>query len=285
MRTLKYLSHSAKQLFDFSPERFYLERLADVRPPERDKGLAAHVGTAFDFFVKESLGCTDMERPIEFLQEGRQVFDAYRITGALEEIQRQRDLSTSSEYEQRLFAIRRGVPLVGYPDAVFHYDDFVLICDWKVKGYASRGTSPRPGYLALRDELSYQVKRHKKCDAICRHGLWIDATPFDVSNPKWAAQLATYAILLNVAFNKPCIFQIEELVFNRRGELRVATHRGQVDQDYFHGLLNGYNSMWIAVRDGIFDAPTRAHLEKVAAAIAETSPQELEMSTPKYGGW
>ena len=174
MRKPKYLSPTAIDKFDEDPEEFYLQYLADNRPPKFPQTQPMSVGSAFDAFIKsyyhehlfgrsndprfsrEAIFETQVEPHNRdwAWHAGEYAFQAYRTSGAavdlLIELQNAHD---TPRFEFKLEGNFFNVPLLGKPDVYFiNSEKQPIVLDWKVNGFCAKyNKSPAKGYTRVRD--------------------------------------------------------------------------------------------------------------------------------------
>jgi len=105
MRKPEYISPSALFVYEAKPDQYYMNYLADVRPPRSKQTPAMAVGSAFDAYVKSHLhqvvyGTNDPKYELQNLFEaqvephcrdecwtaGKYLFDCYKASGALTDL-------------------------------------------------------------------------------------------------------------------------------------------------------------------------------------------------------
>lgn len=290
MRIPEYLSPSAIDKWDTSNEQYYVEYLAENRYPREPQTEPMSVGSAFDAYVKSYLfenlfgETTDEfalenilvsqveEHNINFAREaGKICFDAYKTSGALADLLL--DLSQSLSEPRFEFTVRgdiNGIPLLGKPDVYFiHKTGIPIILDFKVNGYcATRNTSPKRGYIKLRDGWVGAQSRthncmHKDCIPMRVDGVLINiAENLETVNISWARQLATYAWLMGAQVGGEFICAIDQLACSPGPKIRIAEHRLRIGQQFQHTALNNYKNLWEIINsDHIF-----RHLSKEDSA-------------------
>ncbi len=293
MRIPKSLSYSSMTLWEKNPEEFYLRYLADHAAPRLPQEPPMAVGSSFDAHVKAHLyealfGKTNpkfefaaiFESQVEpqcrdfALVAGQVCFDAYKLTGAYDELLALLKQSVEPpRFEFKVDGLINGVPFTGKPDCRFILDfkqgliDCIL--DWKVHGYCSKSAaSPSKGYMLCRD--GYRAAKQSKSHGTQHtnymdynhRGLTINVGYMEYCNGEYADQLCLYGWLLG---EKPgdenVVGMIEEIVAKpvlpaKDGDpkpaplLRVANHRARIKADHQQKLQNRVACCWEAVTTG-----------------------------------
>jgi len=248
MREIKYLSPTSVKQFYSNRDEFYLQRLANNRPPRMPQTQPMSIGSAFDAYVKSYLheklfGRKDPEFDLKNLLEqqvsephrvwatehGQYVFNKYKECGALADLMIELELATHEPrfeftVEDRVphESVVGGIPLLGKPDIymITKNGDHVIY-DWKVNGYCGkRMTSPKKGYIKCRDTWPADVYKnsrnngdpHKDAQLLSIGGIMINAAMhFEHVDTDWANQLSTYAWVLGEEIGSPFIIGIEQL--------------------------------------------------------------------------
>jgi len=243
MRRPKYLSPTSIDKFEELPEEFYLQYLADERPPKFPQTLPMSVGSAFDAFIKSYYhrhlfgenNDPKFSREAIFEEQvephnrdwawhaGEYAFEAYRTSGAavdlLVELQHAQG---TPRFEFTLQADLFGVPLLGKPDVYFlNREGQPIVLEWKVNGFcANYNKSPAKGYVRVRDGWKFDRAKpsrgvgsaHKNAHVIKVDGILINvATTMEEVDKKWAAQLSTYAWLMGADVGSDFICAIDQL--------------------------------------------------------------------------
>lgn len=188
MRKPTYLSPSALAVFERSKDDYYLQYIAEDRPPRMAQTNAMAAGSAFDAYIKSFLhdriygkGHKDaakyelqtifeaqVEPAIrdEAFKVGAYLFACYKESGALADLmleiqnavdEPQFEFTVQGIVEGRregLSTKKTGVPLLGKPDLKFiNSKGAHAIFDFKVNGFYSKSnTSPMQGYVELREQ-------------------------------------------------------------------------------------------------------------------------------------
>jgi len=278
MRKPEYLSPSAVALYRQDPRAYFLQYLADVRPPRQQQTQPMSVGSAFDAYTKSDLhykifgnnGANEQfgfqklfETQVEAhnrewaLVAGKVCYDQYVKTGALTDLLGEISKGIGEprfEIDIRTtIAAKRdhaGVPILGKPDCIFrNHEGAVVILDWKVNGYCGKGTtSPMKGYLKLRPGGS----THKECFAVMHRGMTINKMyRLEELKEDWAAQLGQYGWSTGEPVGSEFIAWIDQLACGGSGtEIRVATHRSLIGAEFQFKTLNEYITLWDAIQTG-----------------------------------
>ena len=249
MRTVQYLSPTSIAKFFEDLSEFYMQYLANDRPPRLPQTRPMSVGSAFDAHVKsylhERLFGKGKDPKFELdaiftaqvepqnrdwaLSAGAYAFDKYRESGALADlmIELQGAIGTPRfEIEVRgvIEGVREGVTLavegvtlLGKPDV--HYinkNGAHVIHDWKVNGFCSNwGASPMQGYVRLRERVDtgrYKYASHRDAIIMSHHGMMINvAAHLEQLDASWARQLAIYAWLCGEQIGGDFIASVDQL--------------------------------------------------------------------------
>lgn len=284
MRTIKYLSPTSIMKWRADKELFYLNYLAEDRPPRQPQTKPMSVGSAFDAYIKSHIynvleldndGDFDFEvlfasqvdehNRVFAREAGKIVFDAYMRSGALADLM----LQLSCCFEEPIFEFTvhgtlekhgvkgdvGGVTLLGKPDAYFTtLDGAKIILDWKVNGYcAKKMVSPKPGYLKIRDGSGQSSKNnnsmHKDCIPVLVKGILINGmTWMEDVNSDWAIQLAIYAWLCGEEVGSDFVVYIDQICCG--GGIRVAQHRCCIGKKFQEALYAEIEEIWDIVHSG-----------------------------------
>ena len=279
MRIPKYLSPSSLAKWHFNQEEFYLQYLADERPPRFPQTQPMSVGSSFDAYVKayynEALSINNPEYEFESLFEsqveehnrdwardaGKIAFEQYKHSGAAADLLS--DLLKSEGTPRFEFTLQKevgGVPILGKPDAWYTVASTNVILDWKVNGYCGRTpTSPKKGYVRCRDGWSPATSKthnqmHKACTPMRVGGILVNINEyFETINKDWAIQLGTYAWLMGAEVGESFVCALDQLACAPGPRIRVAEHRGMIGPEFQHNLLKQYQELWEIVNsDHIF---------------------------------
>lgn len=277
MRIPKYLSPSAQFKWEDSQEEYYLQYLADKRPPRFPQTKPMAVGSSFDAYVKsyfhEELFGKNNNPEFEFstifeaqvekqnrdwaLDAGLHAFTAYRISGSLADLLLQlKAAKVDPRFEFTIQQTIRGVPLLGKPDVYFiHKDGTPIILDFKVNGFCGKhNTSPKPGYLQIRDGWVGVPSRganqmHKDCQPMKVNGVMINAATFlEHVNAQWATQLATYGWLCGAELGSEFVTALDQLCCKPdqpdKPKIRIAEHRCLISREYQFKIIARYSELW-----------------------------------------
>jgi hypothetical protein len=285
MRTPKYLSPTSLQKWETDPEEFYLQYLADKRPPRMPQTQPMAVGAAFDAYVKsyyheKLFDVVDPRFEFETIFEeqveehnrdwareaGKYTFNCYKTSGALADLLVELQQSGSEpRFEFTLQLEIDGVPLLGKPDLFFkHKSGTPIILDWKVNGFCSKyNKSPQRGYLRVRDGWVGAPSRgagnlHKDAHPMTYKGVLINvAERLETIYKDWARQLSTYAWLCGAEIGDDFVVAVDQIVAKpdlpNRPKLRIAEHRGLVGKEYQETTFSEYSELWSIIHsDHIF---------------------------------
>lgn len=283
MRIPKYLSPTSLAKWHESEdhEEFYLQYLAETRPPRIPQTQPMAVGSAFDAHIKsyyhERLFGKGSDPRFEFEtifeeqvekhnrdwahEAGLYVFEAYRVSGALNDLLSELQESDSApRFEFKLEETINDVPLLGKPDLYYiHKEGSPIILDWKVNGFCSKyPKSPNKGYLRIRDGWTGGVPSrnagamHKAVQPMRVNGVIINIAMFledvDIS---WATQLSTYAWLCGAKVGEEFVCALDQIVAKPdvldKPLLRIAEHRCLTSGDFQRQTLTKYTELWAIV--------------------------------------
>jgi len=245
MRKLKYLSPTSIKKFYKDRADWYLQYMADNRPPRQPQTKPMSIGSAFDAFVKNYLverlmGSVTPEFEIDTIFEqqvephnrdwarvhGYYVFKTYKESGALAKLMTELELADSTPQFEFTVEARvahesciAGVPLLGKPDVFFRINGKPVIIDWKVNGYCSKSkTSPRKGYIYYLDgwkEAQHSRnhgQQHRNAMIVPMDGMMINAAiSLEETNVDWAEQLAIYSWVLGEPVGSEVIVGIDQI--------------------------------------------------------------------------
>lgn len=281
MRIPKYLSPTSLAKWESDPEEFYLQYLADKRPPRMPQTLPMSVGSSFDayiksFFHKELFGkaadprfefTTIFEDQVEpdnrdwALEAGKHVFESYKTSGAMHDLLKQlKEAQGEPRFEFTMEVEIRQVNLLGKPDVFFvHKDGKPVILDFKVNGYCGNySTSPKSGYLKIRD--GWQVTQAPASKGA--NSMYKDAQPFKLQgmvinigsfledvNKIWATQLATYGWLCGTEVGSEFVCALDQLVCKPSPNskfplIRIAEHRCLISKEFQLKVIARYSELW-----------------------------------------
>lgn len=280
MRVPKYLSPTSLAKWHDNQEDYYLQYLADKRPPRFPQTQPMAVGSAFDAHVKsyyhERLFGKGHDPRFEFdtifeeqvekhnrdwaRKAGLYVFECYKTSGALNDLLYELANSKSDpRFEFTLDSEINGVPLLGKPDLYYiHHDGSPIILDWKVNGFCSKyAKSPNKGYLRIRDGWKGVPSRnangmHKHAQPMRINGVLINISIFleDVE-VSWAIQLSTYAWLCGAKVGSEFVCALDQIVAKPhtldKPLLRIAEHRCLTSVEFQHKTLQQYVELWAII--------------------------------------
>lgn len=255
MRTPKYISPTSLAKYYDDRDEYYLQYLAENRPPRFPQTKPMSIGSAFDAYVKTYLhyilfgnyGKDDefklqkiMKAQVEpqnyawAVENGKYVFECYKKSGALADLMI--ELQAAQDNPKFEFTIQNrvgveatfgGVPLLGKPDIFFISEGGAhVILDWKVNGYCSKSaTSPKPGYVKIRDSWGPETAKasrgkdmHKDVQLMQFSGIDINiATFFEAVDVTWANQLSIYGWVLGEPIGGKTVIGIDQIVAKPRG--------------------------------------------------------------------
>jgi len=207
MREIQYLSPTSIGVFEESVSEFYLQYLANNRPPKLPQTQAMSTGSAFDAFAKSHLHqnlfgkgkdprfdlIALFEAQVETRNRdfaygaGKHLFEQYQKSGALSDLMIQLSSAVGEPrfelevrgvingYREGVTMTREGVVLLGKPDCFFiNTHGAHVILDWKVSGYCSDyGASPLPGYVSIRNDPK-QSDQHKDACPMMLKGIMVN---------------------------------------------------------------------------------------------------------------
>ena len=249
MRKIEYLSPSSIQKFEEGLENFYLQYLAEDRPPREPQTQPMSIGSAFDAYAKSFFhhaifgknhadsGRFEFDTIFEAQVEeqhrdwarlhGKNCFEQYRSSGALFNLLTELQAARSDPkfefdvrgavngYRDGLKTTLGEVTLLGKPDAAFtNRDGTHIILDFKVNGWCSNyPVSPMPGYVELRNSLGKRCGMHKDCSPYEVGSLTINIGTFlEHHKPDWARQLSIYSWLMGEPIGSDAIMAIDQIV-------------------------------------------------------------------------
>ena len=296
MRKPKYLSPTAILLFERDRQEFYLNYMADHRPPKIPQNRVMSIGAAFDAYVKTFLsgaltlgsGGFKFDEIFESQVEpqnrdwarkhGAYAFSEYQRSGALADLLLELQGSTSTpRFELTVEArvaherVEGGVPFLGKPDVFYTTrTGRPTVLDWKVNGYVSpKTTSPKKGYVELYDNGSRRGF-HRGSLPIMEGGLYVNrGFPLETVDETWATQLAIYSWLLGLAVGDEGLVEIHQLACKGGdGEgfpsIRVAAHRTVISSGWQHSLMGRCAEIWGRISKGeIFSEDNEATCKKL----------------------
>lgn len=266
MRKVNFISPTSLSLFYSDRTEYYLKYLCEIRPPKFKQTEAMSVGSAFDAYIKDwmskELGVDSPPFEEVFksqveehnrewaLDAGKLVFDKYREHGALSDLMSQID--SEPIFESKCERTFHGVPLFGYPDAMFrNKEGGRLILDWKVNGFCSkRGGTRHRGYLKSYEGPNKPIGQHKDTVPAIHKGFNVGMTPMDCVKEDWATQLAIYGWLLGEKLNEDFVVGIDQLLCKDGECTKVVQYRGLVSKSFQGELINKITDMWEIVNSG-----------------------------------
>ena len=289
MRPVEYLSPTSVSVWRKDRSEFYLNYLADNRPPKIPQTQPMSIGAAFDAYVKSYLherifgkGANPLfdfdtlfENQVEphnrdwALKHGAHVFNSYRDCGALSDLMLDlNDAESEPQFEMQITgrvvhsACDNGIILLGKPDIHFiNRGGAFIVYDWKVNGYCSeKTTSPKKGYIKIYDAYVPKISKgngqpHKDCHLMRVDGIYINISfTMDQVDRGWADQLSIYSWMLGAKVGSKFVVAIDQIVGKGSGfeypYLRVALHRCRVDSEYQVVLHNEIADIWNRIKVG-----------------------------------
>jgi len=246
---MEYLSPSSIQKWTDDREQFYLQYLAEDRPPREPQTQPMSIGSAFDAHAKNYLhdklfgknhkdsNRFDLRAIFEAQVErqhwdwawinGKYCFEQYQKSGALTDLLLAMQGAKSDPrfefevrgqiqgYREPQKATLGTVVLLGKPDAYFiNKDGHSVILDWKVSGYCSSWpNSPMKGYVALRQGDGKMLPCHKDASLHTVGSVTVNIAMFlEHAKEDWARQLSIYSWLLGEDIGGDFITAIDQLV-------------------------------------------------------------------------
>lgn len=293
MKVIQYLSPSAIALWKKDRQTFYWRYLSPQRPPGDPQTQPMSIGSAFDARVKSFLHQTlfgashadsnkfqfdaIFEAQVEpqhrdwARSNSEYVFEQYRSSGALKDLLLDLQQGDNQRFEFELMGVVhgqregvqekiQGVTLLGRPDLSYvNRHGTHIILDWKVNGYCSYGnTSPKPGYIKLRQGGGIVNKMHGDCMPMLHNGTMVNmGCRLETLDEDWAQQLSIYAWLLGEPIGGDQVYAIDQIVgASVQGslpKLRIAEHRVICTPAWQHRLFAEICDIWEIVHsDHIF---------------------------------
>lgn len=285
MRTPKYLSPTSlgKSIADM--EEFYLQYLADNRPPRFPQTQPMSVGSAFDAYIKNyyhkclfDTVVPEFEIDTLLVEQveahnrdwaraaGKYAFECYKKSGACADLLVElNNAQCAPRFEFTLNKDLFGVPLLGKPDLYYiHKSGTPVILDWKVNGFCAKSAkSPDKGFIKIRDGWEGTPSRgaggmHKMAQPMLVDGIIINVAHYlEDTNDGWAKQLGTYGWLCGAEIGSPFITALDQLACKpdeaNRPKIRVAEHRTRVSKEYQLATVQQYKDLWELIHsDHIF---------------------------------
>ena len=277
MRIPRYLSPTSLMKWEESQEEFYLQYLADQRPPRFKQTEPMAVGSAFDAHIKSYFHdvlfntkdprfefTTIFEDQVEehnrdwALVAGKYCFDCYKTSGALADLLVELQQSQSEpKFEFVVEGEINRVPLLGKPDVWYvHKQGRQIILDWKVNGFCSKyPKSPNRGYVRCRDgwdgvQSKSHNTMHKDCTPMRVDGVVININEYlETIEKSWGLQLCTYAWLMGAKVGGEFICALDQLACSPdvdpdRPKIRIAEHRLHVGKEFQGECVQRYTELW-----------------------------------------
>jgi hypothetical protein len=206
---------------------------------------------------------------------GKHLFDQYKASGSYldllktvrhaSELPRFEFTVTSSFVEGALGSDGKvDFVLLGKPDLYFLSKDGAhIILDFKCNSIGGKKTSPKKGYIVLKDGWETGQKHsprhnkpHKDASILSEGGIDCNfAHRFEDIERSWADQTTCYSWLMGTPVGGKVIAGIDQLIGqgNEGYELpniSVAQHRYVVQPDYQLELYEAYKKMWVCLNNG-----------------------------------
>ena len=289
IRKPEYLSPSALKMWLEDQDKYFMTYLAIVRPPRYPQTKAMAIGSGFDAYCKTFLSKRYSNSPYDrdalfnnqvekhnrdlVRADSEKVFKMYNDCGALTSLCRMLDKADNIRFESRITGTvtvgNSSVTIQGVPDMMFELE-VPVIFDWKVNGFYSKA-SPKAGYCNIFPDLM----AHKDCYLIEHYGISHNAAWFNNLYPDWALQLSTYSWLCGLPVGNRQMNMIHQLVFDPKGNMRVAVHAGLCEPDYQLLIYNSYVDLWNRiVNDRIFDSVKIEQMNREAETLIGDSPEQ-----------
>ncbi len=314
MRVLKYLSPTSIMKFRENPEEFYLNYLADNRPPRMKQTQAMSIGSAFDAYIKSHLVerlfgkrpefelRTIFEQQVEkhnwdwAWDAGRYAFGCYMLSGAVGDLMLELELSDGEpQFESTVEATIDGIPFLGKPDVFFKLKvPAHVIVDWKVNGFCSKySKSPEKGYIICYDGWNDDHSRshgksHKSAQIINMHGINIAVNfPLETVSKTWALQTMIYSWTLGAPIGSEIFVGIDQLcggksVAGNYPPIRVARHRNLVSKEFQIETFDFIKEMWaICKSDHIFRDLSKEESQTKCTMLDNLHAAFVESKDPK----
>lgn len=292
MRKIEYLSPTSLALYLESPNDFYLNYLADKRPPKQPQTGPMAAGSAFDAYVKSYLynalfGKKDPKYELTALFEaqvepqnrdhaykvGAHCFDVYQKTGCLSDLM----LELKSAIGDPHFELDMRGQVAGYREGttvdlgpvtflgkldLFYTNKMGarVIVDWKVNGYyAKTQKTPMKGYIRLRD-LFGSHGPHKEAMLQQWKGMRINmADTLDKLDVGWARQLSIYSWLCGEEVgSQEFVAGIDQLCCGAdpirpdTPKIKIAEHRLRIGKPFQESVFASAQHLWTICHNGHF---------------------------------
>lgn len=257
MKNITYLSPTSISKFYEDISEFYMNYLAEKRPPRIPQTRPMSVGSAFDAYAKSWLHERLFGKGVDPRFEldaiftaqvephnrdwaraaGAHAFECYKNSGALQDLMLELQGAVGKprfeiEVKGVINGVRDGVTsqvggvmFLGKPDLHFmNARGAHVVLDWKVNGYCSAyNFSPMSGYVRLRERNSdghYKQKgQHKDAQLMSHNGVMINVATFLEHHDKdWARQLSIYGWLCGEEVGGDFIIAVDQLACAPGGE-------------------------------------------------------------------
>lgn len=255
-----FLSPSSLNMAEKSPNKFYINRLSGINIIKEEQTLAAAIGSAFDYLIKEKIikdknlykkepSLNEMKKSVESNHSqaweiGETIYKKY--LSEVYDILLFEDVEITENFQLDLnfIGINYFIPLYIKMDATkkLNYFKQPTAHDWKVSGYTSEsGISPKPGYIRIWDN-----GRLKSC-----HDKFTNSISIEDVDEQWGTQLCTYGWKLH-GFGKDFPVSVDMLCFNDRNECRIAQYEAWVPIKFQQRVAYKYALLWSSILDGSF---------------------------------
>lgn len=289
MRTPKYISPSALSKYLSDREQYYLDYLADNRPPRQPQTPAMAIGSGFDAAIKCCIANEVLDVcPDELMYERLKldsveahnltphqeaywlyIFDKYLASGSMADLIRDMEIGQHSILQGTVAAtvscFTQEVPLLCKPDLFcVGEDDFITVMDWKTKGLmGSTNVSPTPKYVRVRDSWGLEAGKpgsnkdmpHKAAAVIKSRGMEISSVPLEEIDRSWAIQLTIGAWCIAKAPEEDFLGVIHQIVphwlsTSKNPYVRVAQYYARPSKEFIRWLKGTLDDMWNAIQSG-----------------------------------
>ena len=255
-----FLSASSLNLAEKSPNKFYLKRLSNTIFPKDEQTLAASIGSAFDYLVKDKIIKSKLPTKISMLadmfksvennheeawQVGGKIYTEYeKFVLDIYEFEDVEVVTGFTVDLKPVFGLDYKIPLYIKIDGIKRvtYFNEPIIHDWKVSGYTSEaGISPKPGYFRV-----WENGRLKPC-----HDNYSKEISIEDIDLTWGTQLCTYGLWKH-GYGKKFPVSIDMICFNNKNDMRVAQYQAWVPVKFQQNVIYKYAMLWKSLLDGSF---------------------------------
>jgi len=248
------------------PNTFYLTRLINDRMDREPQGVAAAVGSSFDYYMKMALVESKFPHKADILPKLKSGIETNKVEADRMGKKAYRlytenafDENEYHDIELRLNGSYEGIPITGYLDATSHiitiddyaeefhsnisYGDNIIPMDWKTMGYSSKTPiSPPPGYFKLVEGFIRKPA----------HDLFEPDIPFEYIDAKWATQLCTYGWLMDYPVGKPFHVRLDAIIWKNNTIRCIARYYGLITEKFQEYTMKRYTRLWNSLLDGSF---------------------------------